>query len=173
MNAGFVKWLYTSFEGRARRRDYWLGSLAVVVAIIVLAGILAQVIGLFTAQLLGNIVAFALVLPIIVKRLHDRNKAAVPWAVLFLGVPALVNLAQYLGIGFDRVAPTAEQLADAEAAGVPLAPDAVILQPNAIGFSLLFVGMVVGLWALIELGFLRGTVGPNRFGPDPRGGATT
>jgi uncharacterized membrane protein YhaH (DUF805 family) len=30
---------------------------------------------------------------------------------------------------------------------------------------------VVGtLWALIECGFLRGTVGDNRFGPDPLGG---
>jgi len=27
-----------------------------------------------------------------------------------------------------------------------------------------FVG---GLWALVECGFLRGTEGPNQFGPDP------
>jgi uncharacterized membrane protein YhaH (DUF805 family) len=26
---------------------------------------------------------------------------------------------------------------------------------------------LVSLWALIELGFLRGTVGDNRYGPDP------
>jgi uncharacterized membrane protein YhaH (DUF805 family) len=25
----------------------------------------------------------------------------------------------------------------------------------------------VSIWALVELGFLRGTSGPNRFGPDP------
>lgn len=31
---------------------------------------------------------------------------------------------------------------------------------------------IVGpIWALVELGFLSGTDGPNRFGPDPRGGA--
>lgn len=31
---------------------------------------------------------------------------------------------------------------------------------------------VVGpIWVLIELGFLRGTAGPNRFGPDPTGGS--
>jgi uncharacterized membrane protein YhaH (DUF805 family) len=31
---------------------------------------------------------------------------------------------------------------------------------------------IVGpIWALVELGFLSGTEGPNRFGPDPRGGA--
>jgi uncharacterized membrane protein YhaH (DUF805 family) len=28
---------------------------------------------------------------------------------------------------------------------------------------------VINLWALIELGFLRGSLGPNRFGDDPTG----
>ena len=30
-----------------------------------------------------------------------------------------------------------------------------------------FVPIVGGVWALIECGFLRGTVGDNRYGPDP------
>jgi uncharacterized membrane protein YhaH (DUF805 family) len=30
-----------------------------------------------------------------------------------------------------------------------------------------FVPIIGGIWMLIELGFLRGTEGPNRFGPDP------
>jgi uncharacterized membrane protein YhaH (DUF805 family) len=33
--------------------------------------------------------------------------------------------------------------------------------------SLLVIGL--SLWALIELGLLKGTQGPNRFGPDPLG----
>ncbi|HWA46305.1 MAG TPA: DUF805 domain-containing protein [Hypericibacter adhaerens] len=33
-----------------------------------------------------------------------------------------------------------------------------------------FVPIIGSLWALIECGFLRGTVGDNRFGPDPLGG---
>ena len=34
--------------------------------------------------------------------------------------------------------------------------------------SILFVLSIVGLiWAIIELGFLRGTDGPNRYGPAP------
>jgi uncharacterized membrane protein YhaH (DUF805 family) len=32
---------------------------------------------------------------------------------------------------------------------------------------ILFVPIVGGIWMLIELGFLRGTEGANRFGPDP------
>lgn len=39
-------------------------------------------------------------------------------------------------------------------------------------FVLLGVVPVITIWPAIELGFLRGDVGPNRFGPDPLGRAT-
>ena len=32
---------------------------------------------------------------------------------------------------------------------------------------IVFVPVIGGLWYLIECGFLRGTAGPNRYGPDP------
>ena len=32
---------------------------------------------------------------------------------------------------------------------------------------IMFVPIIGGIWMLIELGFLRGTDGPNRFGPNP------
>ena len=32
---------------------------------------------------------------------------------------------------------------------------------------IVFVPVVGGLWYLVECGFLRGTTGPNKFGPDP------
>lgn len=32
------------------------------------------------------------------------------------------------------------------------------------------IPIIGGIWLLIELGFLRGTIGENRFGPDPLGG---
>ena len=32
---------------------------------------------------------------------------------------------------------------------------------------IVFVPLVGGLWYLIECGFLRGTTGPNKYGPDP------
>ena len=28
-------------------------------------------------------------------------------------------------------------------------------------------GLIIGIWFLVELGFLRGTIGPNQYGPDP------
>ena len=33
------------------------------------------------------------------------------------------------------------------------------------------VALVIGIWLFIEIGFLKGTQGPNRFGPDPLGAA--
>jgi uncharacterized membrane protein YhaH (DUF805 family) len=35
------------------------------------------------------------------------------------------------------------------------------------GRVLSLMGTAIALWAFLELGFLRGTVGPNRYGPDP------
>jgi uncharacterized membrane protein YhaH (DUF805 family) len=32
---------------------------------------------------------------------------------------------------------------------------------------ILFIPLIGGIWMLVELGFLRGTEGANRFGPDP------
>ncbi len=45
---------------------------------------------------------------------------------------------------------------------------------NRTGWFLL-IGLIplVSIWLVVELGFLRGTVGPNRFGPDPRAGSGT
>jgi uncharacterized membrane protein YhaH (DUF805 family) len=35
------------------------------------------------------------------------------------------------------------------------------------GFLFGLASFAVSIWALVELGFLRGTAGPNRYGPDP------
>ena len=35
------------------------------------------------------------------------------------------------------------------------------------GFLFGLAGFAVSMWALVELGLLRGTAGPNRYGPDP------
>jgi uncharacterized membrane protein YhaH (DUF805 family) len=40
-------------------------------------------------------------------------------------------------------------------------------QLTAIGWVCALVNLGVGLWFLIELGILKGTPGPNRFGGDP------
>ena len=37
----------------------------------------------------------------------------------------------------------------------------------AAGWIFTLASFAVSIWALVELGFLRGTAGPNRYGPDP------
>ncbi|MBL8894333.1 MAG: DUF805 domain-containing protein [Rhizobiales bacterium] len=34
---------------------------------------------------------------------------------------------------------------------------------------IILIPLIGGIWALIELGILRGTIGPNQYGPDPLG----
>jgi uncharacterized membrane protein YhaH (DUF805 family) len=36
-----------------------------------------------------------------------------------------------------------------------------------LGFVLHLVAFAITVWAFVELGCLRGTVGPNQYGPDP------
>jgi uncharacterized membrane protein YhaH (DUF805 family) len=84
-----------------------------------------------------------------VKRLHDRDRSGW-WIVVFYIVPWVLG----------SVANVADKQGN----------DTVELVAGLIG-------LVCVIWGLVELGFLRGTRGPNRFGPDPLqrevgGGAT-
>ncbi|WP_024574430.1 MULTISPECIES: DUF805 domain-containing protein [unclassified Afipia] len=38
---------------------------------------------------------------------------------------------------------------------------------NSIAFLFYFAGSAISIWALVELGFLRGTRGPNKYGAEP------
>ena len=40
---------------------------------------------------------------------------------------------------------------------------------NTLGLICFFILIGITVWFLIELGMLKGTPGPNRFGPDPLG----
>jgi uncharacterized membrane protein YhaH (DUF805 family) len=80
------------------------------------------------------------------KRLHDRNKSA--WyLLLFYFVPGVLAAASVL-IG-------------------EFVEDSSII---ATVLTLLAVALMV--WAFVELGCLRGTVGANPYGPDPVAPAT-
>jgi uncharacterized membrane protein YhaH (DUF805 family) len=76
-----------------------------------------------------------------IKRLHDRDKSGW-WLILFLIVPALLN-----GL--------ADRLND---------ESYVIL---ILSGSLAYAAFAFSAWGFVELLFLNGTNGPNRFGPDP------
>jgi uncharacterized membrane protein YhaH (DUF805 family) len=161
--------LLTSFDGRINRAKWWLGSLIVAVAAIVLYLILAAIFGLLSiptdpAQIAsmmrtGAIVQLLLVIIIaypttalMIKRLNDRDRPRY-FAYIFWAPSILSLVGGVLGITQTTV----------DMGGIPMPT------PNGLGYVLLVASFVVGIWALIELGILKGTEGPNQHGPDPLG----
>ena len=142
---------YFSFQGRTNRRRYWETAVTIFMLfflVMLVFGELSRlpVIGiLFGILLIGvTVAAYVAVLANGSRRLHDRGKSAW-WLLLFAGAPALLSALRglvTLGGGPDADGPAA------------------LLALITLGFS---------IWALVELGILKGTVGPNRFGDDPLG----
>lgn len=144
-----MRWVHvlTGFHGRMGRRDFWIGSLSFLPIFVVLmfglAGLMrptgatqVETFAFYASQVVALWISAAL----IVKRLHDRNKSAF-WYLLFgLGPP----FAYWLGNEFSSNISNQ-------------------LSPAQLGFWLL--SLVLWVWAIVELGFLKGTAGPNRFGP--------
>ena len=136
---------YLSFRGRSNRKRYWLTVLSIIGLFLAsaLVGAVLQIV-----PFLGLIVIpvwVALVIAIFAnatRRLHDRNKSAW-WLLLFYVVPVI------LGIPF--------QLAQ-------YGPQDGF---QALAALLVLVSLPFSLWGLVELGFLKGSAGPNRFGEDP------
>lgn len=139
--------LFLSPDGRINRLRFWIGTL--ILAAISTAAMMLNlaVVGVSqTAVLISVLVAFALAYPsyaLMAKRFQDRDR---PGLLALLGiVPAfIVNLLYTFRI---------------------LDP----IEPTALSRFLDVILVVVGLWILIELGCLKGTQGPNRYGPDPLG----
>ena len=142
---------YFSFGGRKNRQRYWLTALAVggimAVAALVLS-VLTQmpVIGLvFGILLIGAIGAGVVaVLANGARRLHDRGKSAW-WLMLFMGLPTLLS-------SFGNL-----MTATADEAAV------------GAGAAVTVLGLPFSIWGLVVMGFLKGTVGPNKYGEDPIG----
>lgn len=150
------KYLFTSFDGRIGRQQFWLGILMIVIASFVLIVILGFTIGLFLptafVSLIGTVIMFYPSLALSMKRLHDRNKGAKPWAFIFFGPGILMQLMLATRIGFSTSV---------------IAGEEIVLPSNGLVTVFTFVGAAIGLWALVEFGFLKGTDGDNQFGPDP------
>ncbi len=87
------------------------------------------------------------ILRVSVKRLHDRDRTGWWIAVVYLAIIVAV----VLGVA---------TLMQPEGQREPL---------NAIAVSAVFAVLCLMIWMFIEIGFLKGTQGPNRFGPDPLG----
>jgi uncharacterized membrane protein YhaH (DUF805 family) len=135
--------LYNHFEGRIGRQTFWFAMGALLVAEI-FGHILAEEI---QGDRLSAIVDLAYAYPEIavsVKRANDRDLPLWPLAIFF-GASALLDLLTVLDLtGTDE-------------------------QPSIMSIIIALPFTLLGLVLLVELGFRRGTVGPNRWGPDPLG----
>jgi uncharacterized membrane protein YhaH (DUF805 family) len=138
-----MNWVYllNSFEGRISRQTFWIGIAALVVAEI-LAHFAAEVL---EGDRLSAIIDLAFTYPefaIAAKRAHDRDLPI--WIlIVFFGGGAVLDLLTVLQLTGSSEQPSALSLF------------------IAVPFTVLLVAL------LIELGLRRGTVGPNRYGPDP------
>jgi uncharacterized membrane protein YhaH (DUF805 family) len=85
-----------------------------------------------------------------IKRRHDRNNNGLDvW--IYFALVVIVQLISALGVGMSTM--------DVGGTAIPV--------PGPIVTGL---GLIVGIYAiylLVVLGFLKGTAGPNNYGPDP------
>jgi uncharacterized membrane protein YhaH (DUF805 family) len=147
-----MRWfaVLTSFRGRLRRRDFWIGLFLLLLIQLALvfgfAGLMRPT-GATPLEQVTVWLALGVLLwvsaALIVKGLHDRGKSAL-WYPLFGLAPAVCY---QLGVVYSSNISN-------------------VLSPAQIVFWLLAGALWV--WATIELGFMPGTKGPNRYGPDPR-----
>jgi uncharacterized membrane protein YhaH (DUF805 family) len=156
-----ISHLLFSFTGRLNRAPYWRASIAMIVAGAVLVGIAITiaVAGRSTiAVAIGGLEVLLVTwisLALSIKRLHDRNKSAW-WVLLFYFAPSIL---QSVGHGFGLAGVAILQVQ-------PLLDRNFYFSPSSFGF-LPLIGLGIGIWALVELGFLRGTIGRNSYGDDP------
>lgn len=139
--------LFTSFDGSIGRGQFWLGMIILVVVAIAVAFITGPLLvaSPSAGAVFGLVLSLVLLYPacaIITKRLHDRGKSMNPWLWIFV-LPGLVfNVMQVLGIGFAPV----------NLGGT------VVMQPSGLGLAMSVVVVIIGIWALVELGILKGRI---------------
>jgi uncharacterized membrane protein YhaH (DUF805 family) len=151
--------LFLSTSGRISRKTWWIGTVILIVASIVLYLILGFV-GLGMTSSWGPVIAFVILvypaLAIGIKRRQDRDNNGMDYKIM-MGISGVMTVLQALGIGYSRV--------DLGNGMVAMAPD------MWMGAIQLVFG-IFAIYVLIQLGFLKGTPGPNSYGPDPLGYAT-
>ena len=136
-NTGIVRFWF-GFSGRANRAKYWLVA-AVNVAIMAVLTVLAIVGDAPVLWIVFIIVILVLMVSSVAVSIRRLHDRGKSgwWVLVFIFVPGLLQ-----GIG--------SRLGDP----VPM---------MILGLA----DFAVSIWALVELGFLRGTQGDNAYGPDP------
>jgi uncharacterized membrane protein YhaH (DUF805 family) len=140
----FSQFLFSA-QGRISRSRFWislvlLGLGIIVPTIIFAATALPRNVNIWVVYYVITIFVWLVQWPIIViliKRIHDRNKSG--WTVLIYYVPATLDAIVNFTGG----------------------------QESLVETTLSLISLVIGIWFFVEFGCMRGTIGHNRFGPDP------
>jgi uncharacterized membrane protein YhaH (DUF805 family) len=130
--------------GRNNRAKYWFAILLAYLSVFPTLSISLHDTNSPAAFLayVGILVAIALILTASVRRLHDRGKDGPIWLGVFYLVPVALFWTASTTSGLGVL--------------------------GTVVSSIFIVGAMVMLaWMFFELGFVRGTVGENEYGPDP------
>jgi uncharacterized membrane protein YhaH (DUF805 family) len=155
-----IKALMMTTDGRIGRKQWWIG-IAVLVVISIAASIVFGIVSLGNGTVMAWLAValnFALIWPsycIGIKRRQDRDNNGMDIKIL-IGASVLLNILQATGIGVSWVD---------TGGGVLLPMPAIWLSVINLAFA------VFAIYMLVQLGFLKGTNGPNSYGPDPVDGA--
>ena len=154
---GSLTTLLFSYNGRINRAKYWLA-----VAIYLAITVLLIAIGLI---MFGNSVL----------AVGDEETDEIVMGLLSRGLGfTLIVLVVYIPMVVSGFMVGIKRLHDRDKSGWWLLVFYVlpgllntIGESLAAGWIFSLGSIAVSIWALVELGFLRGTAGPNRYGPDP------
>jgi uncharacterized membrane protein YhaH (DUF805 family) len=173
--------LFTSFDGRIGRKQFWIGVVVLMVASIVVYFIVGPIFGVsmfagmnavsadgnvdvealqatITRANWFSLIMFALFLwpgaALTIKRRHDRGSTGIEVWVIY-GLQGLSALVAALGIGMTLT----------DMGGGVMLP-----MPGIISTVIGAVAGIGSLYLLIVCGFLKGTDGENAYGPDPLAG---
>jgi len=145
-----VNWVALfSLQGRETRRRFWRiwFSINLAATVIWCASLMAMInLGPWAAiALLALPPLGAMATALVVRRIHDRGKATA-WAPIYVFGPFVLT----------------------EPAKGLVSSASPWLVAAAVGLSL--AGLALSVWGFVEIGLLKGTAGPNRYGPDPHAG---
>ncbi len=154
---GSLTTLLFTYTGRINRAKYWL-AVAIYLAITVL------LIGIGLIMFGDSLLAVS-----------DEETDEIVAGVLSRGIGfTLIVLVVYIPMVVSGFMVGIKRLHDRDKSGWWLLVFYVlpgvlstIGESLAAGWIFSLASFAVSIWALVELGFLRGTAGPNRYGPDP------
>lgn len=173
----------TSTTGRLNRQPFWIGAIILAVVNIVIsmlilplvgfgmpnimamtaansdpAALAAALEGAFKAAGWGSLIVFIIFAypyyALAVKRRHDRDNNGLD-VLIYLVLSAIVLLLQALGLAYTMT----------DVGGISMPMPSMLFSVAGVILG------IYGIYLLVVLGFLKGTAGPNQYGPDPLGGA--